>query len=125
MKVQVLIGGVPYLVEVEDSELGRSASSEIPALLGTANAKSSVLRTGDSDLVTELDPKICRSPVSGIVTRVLIGSGEEVQAHDLMLVLEAMKMETNVEAPLSGKVKSVNVAPGEAVKIGQVLLEFV
>jgi methylmalonyl-CoA carboxyltransferase small subunit len=41
-----------------------------------------------------------------------------------MLVLEAMKMETNVTAPVSGKVKSVTVKPGDAVKVNQVLVEF-
>ena len=41
-----------------------------------------------------------------------------------MLVLEAMKMETNVTAPSSGKVKTVTVKPGDAVKVNQVLVEF-
>jgi biotin carboxyl carrier protein len=41
-----------------------------------------------------------------------------------MVVLEAMKMETSVTAPIAGKVKSVKVVPGEAVKLNQVLVEF-
>jgi len=41
-----------------------------------------------------------------------------------MIVLEAMKMETNVTAPVAGKVKSVNVQPGDAVKVNQILVEF-
>jgi methylmalonyl-CoA carboxyltransferase small subunit len=41
-----------------------------------------------------------------------------------MIVLEAMKMETNVTAPVAGKVKVVNVQAGDAVKVNQILVEF-
>jgi biotin carboxyl carrier protein len=40
------------------------------------------------------------------------------------MVLEAMKMETNVTAHLPGTVKSVHVAPGDSVKVNQILVEF-
>ena len=50
--------------------------------------------------------------------------GEELQLDDLLVVLEAMKMQTSVTAPIAGKVKSVKVAPGEAVKLSQILVEF-
>jgi methylmalonyl-CoA carboxyltransferase 1.3S subunit len=39
-------------------------------------------------------------------------------------VLEAMKMETNVTAPVAGKVKSVSAQSGDGVKVNQVLVEF-
>jgi biotin carboxyl carrier protein len=41
-----------------------------------------------------------------------------------MVLLEAMKMETAITAPVEGKLKSVNVAPGESVMVNQVLVEF-
>ena len=40
------------------------------------------------------------------------------------MVLEAMKMETNITAPVAGKVKQVTVAQGDGVKVNQVLVEF-
>jgi methylmalonyl-CoA carboxyltransferase small subunit len=49
--------------------------------------------------------KVCRSPVSGIVVRVVAQPGQSLQAGDILLVLEAMKMETNITAPIAGKVK--------------------
>jgi methylmalonyl-CoA carboxyltransferase small subunit len=70
------------------------------------------------------ESKVCRSPVAGIVVRVCVQAGEELQLDDLLVVLEAMKMETSVTAPIAGKVKSVNAAPGEAVKLNQILVEF-
>jgi methylmalonyl-CoA carboxyltransferase small subunit len=68
--------------------------------------------------------KVCRSPIAGIVIKVIIQEGQQIQANDLMMVLEAMKMETNVTAPIAGKVKKINVNPGEGVQLSQVLVEF-
>ena len=68
--------------------------------------------------------KVCRSPVAGLVIRVHAQSGDELQAGDLIIVLEAMKMETKVSAPFAGKLKSVKVLPGDAVKLDQILADF-
>jgi methylmalonyl-CoA carboxyltransferase small subunit len=70
------------------------------------------------------EEKVCRSPVAGVVIKVNVEPGQAIQANDLMMVLEAMKMETNVTAPVAGKVKSVKVAQGDAVKVNQVVVEF-
>jgi methylmalonyl-CoA carboxyltransferase small subunit len=68
--------------------------------------------------------KVCRSPVAGVVVRVNAQVGQQIQANDALLVLEAMKMETNITAPVSGKVKAVNAGLGDAVQVGQVLVEL-
>ena len=70
------------------------------------------------------EKKVCRSPVTGIVIKVNVEPGQAVQANDPLMVLEAMKMETNVTAQAAGKVKSVRVAQGDSVKVGQVVVEF-
>ena len=49
------------------------------------------------------EEKVCRSPVAGVVIKVSVEPGQAMQANDLMMVLEAMKMETNVTAPGRGK----------------------
>jgi len=64
------------------------------------------------------------SPIAGIVVEVKVAAGDTVNANDTVVVLEAMKMNTNVAAGTSGKVKAVNVKPGESVKQSQVLLTF-
>jgi methylmalonyl-CoA carboxyltransferase small subunit len=55
---------------------------------------------------------------------VLVEAGAEVKSGDTLLVVEAMKMETEVTAPKDGKVESVEVAVGDAVQSGQVLIEW-
>jgi methylmalonyl-CoA carboxyltransferase small subunit len=70
------------------------------------------------------EEKVCRSPVSGIVVRIVSQPGQSLQVGDILLVLEAMKMETNITAPVAGKVKMIRVGQGESVQAGQLLVEF-
>jgi methylmalonyl-CoA carboxyltransferase 1.3S subunit len=70
------------------------------------------------------EEKVCRSPISGIVVRVTARVGEQIQVGDGVLVLEAMKMETDITAPVAGTVSKITVKVGDSVKGGQVLVEF-
>jgi methylmalonyl-CoA carboxyltransferase small subunit len=128
LKIQIVVGGKAYEVEVEveggEDLLG--VPGHLPA--GTATIQSTRVPTAprphSPSEVDADESKVCRSPVAGIVVRVCVQAGEELQLDDLLVVLEAMKMETSVTAPIAGKVKSVNAAPGEAVKLNQILVEF-
>ena len=68
--------------------------------------------------------KLIRCPISGIVAKVLVGVGEKVKAGQVLLVLEAMKMETDITASFNGRVSVVNVKPGDGIQAGAVLVEF-
>lgn len=68
--------------------------------------------------------KVCRSPVSGVVVRVAAQVGQSLQTGDILLVLEAMKMETNITAPSPGKIAAIGVKQGDGVQAGQVVVEF-
>jgi methylmalonyl-CoA carboxyltransferase small subunit len=70
------------------------------------------------------ESKVCRAPVAGIVVRINTHEGQQIQVNDPLLVLEAMKMETNITSPVAGKVKAVNATVGDAVQPGQILVEF-
>jgi methylmalonyl-CoA carboxyltransferase small subunit len=68
--------------------------------------------------------KVSRSPISGVVVRVPVQVGQTIQVNDVLLVLEAMKMETVISSPVAGKVARIHVNVGDAVQAGQVLVEF-
>jgi len=70
------------------------------------------------------EDKVCRSPISGIVVKVPAQGGQKIQTGDILLVLEAMKMETNITAPIAGTIAKMNVNVGDSVQGGQVLVEF-
>ena len=70
------------------------------------------------------ESKVCRSPISGVVVRVTAQVGQEIGASDPLMVIEAMKMETEITAPKTGKIAKINASPGDSVKTGQVLVEL-
>lgn len=129
MKLQIAINGKKYEVEVEvteDDSLPRLPNygpyPVVPATLTSAAATPSPAPvTAEANVDEE---KVCRSPVAGVVIKVNVQPGQEIKADELMIVLEAMKMETNVTAHHPGKVKSIKVAEGDPVKVNQVVVEF-
>jgi biotin carboxyl carrier protein len=65
-----------------------------------------------------------KAPIPGLITQIMAVEGEEVQAGQPLLVLEAMKMENEIRAPHSGRVKTINVKPGQGVSLHEVLAEI-
>lgn len=64
------------------------------------------------------------SSMPGTIVDVLVKEGDTVNAGDSVLVVEAMKMENEVPAPVSGKVKAVHVAKGDSVTPDEALIEI-
>lgn len=64
------------------------------------------------------------APLAGSVSKVLVAEGDDIEAGQVLLILEAMKMETEITAPADGKVATILVAPGEPVQGGQALIEL-
>ena len=68
--------------------------------------------------------KVCRSPVSGIVIKTAAKEGQSLQPGETIMVLEAMKMETNIAAPAAVKIVKLLAKEGDSVQSGQALVEF-
>ncbi len=63
-----------------------------------------------------------KAPLPGTVTDICVTVGQQVNVGDTVLVLEAMKMQNNIEAESAGTVKAINVNKGDSVMEGAVLL---
>jgi methylmalonyl-CoA carboxyltransferase 1.3S subunit len=133
LKLQIAIDGKTYEAEVEvleDDAMPRQQNYGIQQpLSGTIQSVQAAAAPAQAPAVQKAEEnvgedKLCRSPVTGIVIKVHVEPGQKIQANDLLMVLEAMKMETNVTAQCAGTVKSVRVAQGDAVKLNQVVVEF-
>ncbi|MGB5253223.1 MAG: biotin/lipoyl-containing protein, partial [Sedimenticolaceae bacterium] len=62
------------------------------------------------------------APLAGNIFRVNVAAGQVVNSGDVIMILEAMKMETEVRSPDSGTVQAVLVKEGDAVQVGDILL---
>ena len=129
MKLKINIDDKTYEVDVEASEPDAPAAPRgyvmdpSPVRVPAASpAQAPVKPAADATPVNE--SKVCRSPVSGIVVRAVTQPGQTLQVGDVLLILEAMKMETSVTSPVAGKVAAIKVAAGESVQSGQVVVEF-
>jgi biotin carboxyl carrier protein len=128
LKLRITIEGRIYEAEVEILEDEDSEHPYVPYTPAPASNPGypipGPLPPAGVIEIKEDGGKICRSPVTGLVIQVNVVPGQAVQSNDVLMVLEAMKMENQVTATHPGTVKSINVAPGSSVKVQQVLLEF-
>ena len=62
------------------------------------------------------------APIPGLVVKVLVAEGDEVEEDQAMVILEAMKMENEIRSQRSGTVKMLNVEPGQRVEQNEVLI---
>ena len=85
-------------------ELARRRRARVHASAGGAGGRDAVV-----------------SPMQGTVLSVPVADGDEVDAGQVLCIVEAMKMENEVHAPRAGTVTDLSVAAGEAVTNGQVI----
>lgn len=128
MKLRITIDGKIYEAEVEileDEDSEHPYVPYTPAPVSYSPPPVSFVPTPSIAIDAHSDGgKVCRSPVTGLVIQVNVEPGQQVQSNDVLMVLEAMKMENQVTATHAGTVKSVRVVPGNSVKVQQVLVEF-
>ncbi len=108
---KVNVNGTQYMVEIELID-GASAAAPAPAAPApTAPAPAAAPAGGET----------VNSPMPGTILDVKVKSGDKVEEGQVLMVLEAMKMENEIMAPVSGTVASVNVSAGSTVASGDVL----
>lgn len=127
MKLKVTVDGKQYEVEVEVAEPEPPHPGYVPPASAQASAVSHASTTPPKQSAPKVvadESKVCRSPVSGVVVRLAAQVGQSIQANDVLMVLEAMKMETVITAPIAGKVAAIYAQLGDSVQGGQILVEF-
>ena len=126
MKLKITIDSKNYEVDVEVAEPEQAgAPPRFHQSVESSAARTIVaVAAPPVDATPVNEGKVCRSPVSGIVAKVTAKEGQSLKVGDELLILEAMKMETQVTASAAGKVASVKVKAGDSVQAGQVLVEF-
>ena len=118
MKLKVTVNGIAYdiEVEVEEQELRPLGSIVIGGGGASPAPTTASVKAASANAVV--------APLSGAVARILVGEGDEITEGQVLLVLEAMKMETEITAPHDGTVARILVGERDAVAGGEALIEL-
>ena len=109
-------GGAPkQAVKKEAPKAAVSAPVSAPAASAAPSASAAKAAEAGSGAVI--------APMPGTVIKIVKNAGDEVKAGELVLILEAMKMENEISAPVSGTIASINCTAGGTVAGGDVLFE--
>jgi methylmalonyl-CoA carboxyltransferase small subunit len=123
MKLKVTVNGTVFDVTVDVEEEPPPVLG--PMAFGPSGTQPVKLPQAPLHLSAPAsEEKVLRAPISGTVTKVVAEAGASVEAGEVLLVLEAMKMETEITAPAPGTVAEVHVGPGEAVAGGEILVTW-
>lgn len=122
--LKVTVNGNVYDVIVEDVKEGEAvvSNSETVAPVGTAP----VVKEEKKEVVTsnkEGNIKV-PAPMPGNIWKIKTSVGAQVKKHEVLLILEAMKMENEIVAPEDGTVTAILVKEGDSVEPGKIMVEL-
>ena len=126
----VTVNGIPFEVEMKQpvkagkqkvklSEERRVKSEESNSSSSATNASSA---TTTQPAAAAASGKQVVAPLPGTINEIKVKVGDKVNAGDTVVILEAMKMQNNIEAETSGTITSINVNKGDAVMEGDTLV---
>lgn len=114
-KVELLRSeGNGMIIQVNGARFELQLRSELDLMLGKMGINISA-----AEKINEL-----KAPMPGLVLRIMVEAGQEVQKGDPLLVLESMKMENVLKSPGPGIVDKIHATVGKTVEKGAVLLHF-
>jgi acetyl/propionyl-CoA carboxylase alpha subunit len=118
----ILIGGVSYVADVVDREGACvvEVGGEQYEITVEEQTRHIIRTRGGAG--AEAGSRTLTAPLPGKISRVAVQPGDAVSAGDILLVIEAMKMENEFRAAAAGTVADVRVAAGQAVNAGDVLI---
>ena len=115
---RVELNGKSYTVQIEKEEaiVSPKIAAVKPSSTGGDFVEPEQKITGNAGSI--------KSPLPGSVAKIKVAEGQAVKAGDILLTIEAMKMENEVMAPASGTVKKIYVTEGTAVQQGEALIDL-
>lgn len=105
-KYKVTVNGIPYEIELEE------LTGAVPAPAAAAAPAPAPAPAGGETV---------KAPMPGTILAVNVAAGDAVKRGQVLMILEAMKMENEIMCPRDGRIVSVSAAKGAAVESGTVL----
>ena len=116
----ITVNGVAYDVTVD--EKGNGGASAAPAVAPVAKAAAPAATPAPAQKESQAGNISVTAPMPGKILSIKVKEGDSVHSGDVLLVLEAMKMENDIVAPKDGTVVSINTKVGDSVESAQVLI---
>ncbi len=116
--IEMEVNGTHYKVELEKT----IETKKTPKLVRSAVPPP---QTREKKIQKNLSSKVTiKAPLPGIIIKIMVKEGDEVKAGDTLMMMEAMKMENNIQTEKAGIVKSIKVKEGDNVLQEEVLIEL-
>jgi len=122
-RLRITVEGKTYEVEVEVLEDQKKIAktkrvvSEQASSFGKSREKS-------KELVEKTSESTINSPLAGNVVDVKVSEGDTIKENQLVIIIEAMKMNTNIYSHRAGKIKKILCSSGSKVSYNEVLIEL-
>jgi biotin carboxyl carrier protein len=124
-KLRITLNGKSYEVDVEILKddapampympmVAAPMAAPAPAASPSAAPKTSAPAGGNT----------LTAPMNGVVIEIPVKAGDTVKIGQVVVILEAMKMKTNISSDRDGKIAAVNISPNDSVEAGQVMLTY-
>lgn len=133
-KLMITVNGKRYEVDVEvvhDDDVIESQPAFRPPVRAVDSYVTPVnaslppsMSAGGKGKAGAADKKSLTSPINGVILEIPVKEGDTVKQNDILFILEAMKMKTNISSPQNGKIKVIKVKVSDKIEAGQVLLTF-
>jgi len=127
----------PSVKEAESAATATPAAATSPVIYSVkVNGKAYTVEVAEGGAVSDVQPAavetepvrgqgtVVKAALAGTIFRILVAPGDTVTEGQPILVVEAMKMETDVSAPQAGTIESVHVAMGDSVTVGDALVSL-
>ena len=127
MKYRVTLNGKVYEVVVENGEAVLEAEYEAVAPVSVSSANPVVAAPKPSEPSSQAvagKGEVISAPFPGSVVKILKKTGDRVKSGDVILIIEAMKMENEISAPKDGTVTALYVSGGQSVEKGTALVSI-
>jgi len=116
-RIVVNLNDVDWVVEVEHEE-----NTQTPRLVRSPQREPNIISVPQK--ATFAVGGAVTAPLPGVIKSILVKEGDTVREGDALLILEAMKMDSEIDAGTSGTVKKICVSEGSVVQEGEILVEI-
>lgn len=126
-KFLIKVNGNKYEVEVEEIRDDSAAAPAVPEVKVQASVQTAAPAprpAAKKDTAVPAGASTITAPMPGTILKVNVNTGDSVKKGQVLLILEAMKMENEIVAAANGTVASVNVSKGASVNAGDVLVSL-